>query len=343
MSSPVVDEVLFSYLAVTFYAISFVLLRVDSGIQRPVYYVSKSLNEAEVRYLPLEKAILAVVHVTRKLPHYFQAHTMVILTQLPLKSILRSANYTGRVVKWGTILGVFDIKYMPRTSIKGHVLADLVAEFAECPEEMNVEKHGIDEKSIGLISAQCSTPWEVYVDGVANQRESGMGLVLVSLKKVTIERSLRLSFLATNNEAEYEALLMGMVMVQKIGGKMMEVFSDSKLVVSQVRGELEARDQRMQEYLSQVRRIKTKFEFFDLSYIPRNGNTHADFLATLATSSAQDFPQVILVEDLCTLAPSQRDMPQIHQIKLGSSWMDPILLFLERDVLPEEKSEAEKV
>ena len=168
MSSPVVDEVLFSYLAVTFYAISFVLLRVDSGIQRPVYYVSKSLNEAEVRYLPLEKAILAVVHVTRKLPHYFQAHTMVILTQLPLKSILRSADYTGRVVKWGTILGVFDIKYMPRTSIKGHVLADLVAEFAECPEEMNVEKHGMDEKSVGIISVQCSMPWEVYVDETAN-------------------------------------------------------------------------------------------------------------------------------------------------------------------------------
>ena len=95
------------------------LIRVDSGIQRPVYYVSKSLNEAEVRYLPLEKVILAVVHATRKLPHYFQAHTVVVLTQLPLKSMLRSANYTGRVAKWGTILGSFDVKYMPRTSIKG--------------------------------------------------------------------------------------------------------------------------------------------------------------------------------------------------------------------------------
>ena len=80
MSSPVVDEVLFAYIAVAFYAISFVLIRVDNGIQRPVYYVSKSLNEAEVRYLPLEKAILAVVHAIRKLPHYFQAHTMVMLT-----------------------------------------------------------------------------------------------------------------------------------------------------------------------------------------------------------------------------------------------------------------------
>ena len=99
MSSPVVDEVLFAYFAVALYAISLVLIRVDSGIQRPVYYVSKSLNEADVRYLPLEKAILAVVHATRKLPHYFQAHTMVILTQLPLKSILRSADYTGRIAK----------------------------------------------------------------------------------------------------------------------------------------------------------------------------------------------------------------------------------------------------
>ena len=170
MSSPVVDEVLFAYIVVAFYAISFVLIRVDSGIQRPIYYVSKSLNEAEMRYLPLEKAILAVVHDTRKLPYYFQAHTVVVLTQLPLKSILRSADYTGRVAKWGTILGAFDIKYMPRTSIKGQVLINLVAEFAECPEELNVEKHGMDEKLIGIISVQCSTPWEVYVDGAANQK-----------------------------------------------------------------------------------------------------------------------------------------------------------------------------
>jgi len=88
MSSPEVDEVLFAYLAVASHTVSFVLIRVDSCIQRPVYYVSKSLHEAKVRYLPLEKAILAIVHATQKLPHYFQAHTVVILTQFPLKSIL---------------------------------------------------------------------------------------------------------------------------------------------------------------------------------------------------------------------------------------------------------------
>ena len=269
MSSPVVDEVLFAYIVVAFYAISFVLIRVDSGIQRPIYYVSKSLNEAEMRYLPLEKAILAVMHVTMNLLHYFQAHTVVALTQLPFKSILRSADYTGRVAKWGTILGAFDIKYMPCTSIKGQVLTDLMAEFAECPEETNMENHDMDEKSIGVISVQCPMPWEVYVDGAANQRGSGVGLVLVSPEKITIEKSLRLGFLAMNNEAEYEALLIGMMMVQKMGGKTMKVYSDSKLVVGQVRGDLEARDPRMQEYLSQVRSIQTKFEVFNMSHVPR--------------------------------------------------------------------------
>ena len=98
----------------------------------------------------------------------------------------------------------------------------------------------MDEKSVGLISAQCASPWKVYVDGAANQRGSGVGLVLVSLEKITIEKSLRLGFSTTNNEAEYETLLMGMAMVQKMGGKTVEMFSDSRLIVGQVKGELEA-------------------------------------------------------------------------------------------------------
>ena len=307
MSSPEVDEVLFAYLAVASHAVSFVLIREDSGVQRLVYYVSKSLHEAEVRYLSLEKAILAVVHATRKLPHYFQVHTVVILTQLPLKSILRSANYTGRIAKWGTILEAFDIKYMPRTFVKGLILNDLVAKFTELPEEAEMKQHDMDEKSIGLISTQDVSSWKVYVDSAANQRGAGVELVLVSPEKIIIEKSLRLGFSAMNNEAEYEALLMGMSMVQKMGGKVVEVFSDSRLIVGQVKGELEAQDARIQEYLSQVRRVQTKFESFDLSHIPRGENTHADSLATLATSSSQSFPRVIIVEDLCTPTPAGKD------------------------------------
>ena len=102
---------------------------------------------------------------------------------------------------------------MPCTSIKGQVLADLVADFAKLLEEAKVKQPSMDEKSVGLISTQDSSSWKVYVDGAINQRGAGVGLVLVYLEKITIEKSLRLGFSATNNEAEYEALLMGMVMV----------------------------------------------------------------------------------------------------------------------------------
>ena len=80
MSSPEADEVLYAYIAVAHHAMSLVLIRDNNGLQKPVYYMSKSLHEAEVKYLLLEKAILAMVHATRKLPYYFQAHTMVVLT-----------------------------------------------------------------------------------------------------------------------------------------------------------------------------------------------------------------------------------------------------------------------
>ena len=95
---------------------------------------------------------MAIVLGTRKLHHYFQAHKIVIFTQLPLKTILRNADYTGRIAKWGTILGAFDIKYMLRTSIKGQVLADLVAEFTKPKIEKLSLGGNMDEKLVGTIS-----------------------------------------------------------------------------------------------------------------------------------------------------------------------------------------------
>ena len=102
---------------------------------------------------------------------------------------------------------------MPRISVKGQVLADLVANFAESPLEVEVEKQGMDGTSIGLVSLREPLSWKVYVDGTTNQKGSGVELVLISPKEITIEKSLRLGFSATNNEAEYEALLVGMTMV----------------------------------------------------------------------------------------------------------------------------------
>ena len=130
--------------------------------------MSKSLHEVEVCYLPLEKAILAVLHGTRKLPHYFQAHIVVILTQLPLKAILRRFDYTRRISKWGKVLGAFDIKYMPRTSFKGQVPANLVAEFFEPLLEEMAMTQNMDKKLVDTISLQESLLWKIYEDGATN-------------------------------------------------------------------------------------------------------------------------------------------------------------------------------
>ena len=220
---------------------------------------------------------------------------------------------------------------MPRTSIKGRVLADLVAEFAEPPVEIVARERSMDGKPMGAVSIPGPPCWKVYVDGAANQGGSGMGLVLESPEKTIIEKSLRLGFSATNNEAEYKALLQGMAMVRKMGGKAVEMFLNSRMVV---------RDTRMQEYLSQVKRLQSDFNLFSLSHVSRSGNTHADSLATLATSSAGSLPRVILIEHLDRASKVAKGMVRINEVRVGPSWMDPIIKFLKDNILPEEKSEA---
>ena len=132
-------------------------------------------------------------------------------------------------------------------------------------------------------------------------------------------------------------------MVQRMGGKTVKMFSDLRMVVGQVKGELEARNERMQGYLSRVRHLQSRFESFNLLHVLRSGNTHVDSLATLATSSAQSLPQVILIEDLCQPTEVKGKVVCVHHVRVGPSWMDPIVLFLREDVLLEDKSEADKL
>ncbi|XP_075670299.1 uncharacterized protein LOC142640089 [Castanea sativa] len=235
------EEVLYAYLAVTDYAVSLVLIRNADGIQKPVYYVSKSLQEVEMRYLPLEKAVLAV------------------------------SDYIGRVAKWGTRLGAYDVKYMPRTAVKGQVLADFVAEFTED----NLKKIDVILTVTSIVPIKVP-PWKVYTNGASNRKGAGVGIVLITPKELIMEKSLRLGFIATNNEAEYEAFLVGTLMVQQLGGEVVEVYCDSRLVVGQVNGEFEARDERMQGYLSRVKCALNKFKSFVVKQIPRGQNAHVD-------------------------------------------------------------------
>ncbi|XP_030970418.1 uncharacterized protein LOC115990768 [Quercus lobata] len=126
-------------------------------------------------------------------------------------------------------------------------------------------------------------------------------------------------------------------------GKSADMFSNSRLIVGQVNGDMEAKDERMQKYLVQVKHLQTHFRHFRLTHVPRSGNTHADSLATLATSSTQPLPQVILVEELIRPLTEKANGIGVHNVKTRPSWMDPLVLYLKHDTLPDDKVEADKI
>ncbi|XP_023922202.1 uncharacterized protein LOC112033647 [Quercus suber] len=335
LTAPEPGEDLFMYLAVSEHAVSAVLLR-DRGIQRPVYYISKTLVDAETRYLPLEKLVLALIHATRKLPHYFQAHTVHVLTEYPLQSLLKRSDFTGRIAKWGTRLGSFDIRYRPRSSVKGQVLADFIVEFS--PKEKGE-----------MVCRLETRPWKVFVDGASSSMGAGSGVVIVTLEGIRLERSFRLGFRASNNEAEYEAFLAGLRAASSLGAREIELYSDSRLVVNQVQGSFEARDPRMKAYLEQARLVMAGFHTVKVFHIARTQNRHADSLATLASSVTEEIPRQIKVELISE--PSVRVVRDSGTTGISVTaiaaptpcWIDPIIDFLADDRLPSDEKEGIKI
>uniref|UniRef100_A0A2N9HIM2 Uncharacterized protein n=1 Tax=Fagus sylvatica TaxID=28930 RepID=A0A2N9HIM2_FAGSY len=272
LSSPKEGEPLYIYLAVSDKAVSAAIIRDDSGEQRPVYYTSKTMNGAETRYLPLEKSALALFVTAKKLPHYFQAHTMIVLTSLPLKALFRSSDFSGRISKWGAQLGVYDVRYQPRTAIKGQVLADFIAEFAPGGSILTEEEHRKDtERDLEKKG------WVLYVDGAANSRGSGLGIVLISPEGELLEQAVRLGFSASNNEAEYEALLYGLRAAKRLGADPLTIHCDSQLIVNQLTGEYMAKDERMIAYLDLARNLLKGFCKYNIERVGREHNGHADF------------------------------------------------------------------
>ena len=223
LTAPKLGEDLFMYLSVSEHAISVMLLR-DQGVQQLVYYVNKTLVDTETRYLSLEKLELALVHAIRELPHYFQVHTVYVLTKYPLQSLLKRSAFTGRIAKWETRLGSFNIRYRLRSLVKDQVLADFVAEFSPM-REMEVVCH---------VEVH---PRKVFVDGASSTMGAGARIVIITPEGIRLEHSFRLGFRASNNKAEYEALLTELKVVQEV-----EVYSDSRSMVSQVQGSFEVKD-----------------------------------------------------------------------------------------------------
>uniref|UniRef100_A0A2N9HBP5 Integrase catalytic domain-containing protein n=1 Tax=Fagus sylvatica TaxID=28930 RepID=A0A2N9HBP5_FAGSY len=239
LSSPKEGEPLYIYLAASDKAVSAAIVRNGLREQQPVYYTSKTMSGAETRYLPLEKSVLALFTTAKKLPHYFQAHTMIVLTSLPLKALFRSSDFSGRISRWGAHLGAYDVHYRPRTSIKGQVVADFIAEF---------------------------------------------------------RTRAQLGFGASNNEAEYEALLHGLRAAKRLGAIFLDIRCDSQLIVNQLTGEYMAKDERMMAYRDLAKDLIKSFDKVNIKRVGREHNGHADSLAGLASSVAPDFRRTVVVE-----------------------------------------------
>ncbi|XP_057530747.1 uncharacterized protein LOC130809121 [Amaranthus tricolor] len=222
------------------------------------------------------------------------------------------------MANWANQLADFGIEYEPRTAIKAQALADFIAE------------------STLPYHPEPNQEWKLYVDGSSTQSASGAGLLIVSSAGVRMERAVRFEFAASNNEAEYEALLMGLRICYETGAKKLSAFSNSQLIVGQVNGEFEAKDDSMKMYLQQVKEFVQKFDKFTLEHIPRSQNAQADSLAKLASTAETSAARDIIWEVL----PNPSINFMVDTIDRSETWMEPYIEYLRNQTLPQDECQA---
>ncbi|KAL2247804.1 UNVERIFIED_CONTAM: Retrovirus-related Pol polyprotein from transposon [Sesamum indicum] len=309
LANPKEGETLFLYLGVSENAVSSVLVREEASNQNPVYYVSKMLQGAESRYSEMEKLALALVVTARKLRPYFQLHKVVVLTNHPLKHVMSRPEASGRLIKWAVELGQHDIEYQPRTAQKAQVLADFVTELIG------------NQKRPGTVE-QPYSKWMLHVDGSSNANNGGAGILIQGPEGVEIEVAARLSFPVTNNEAEYEALVLGLELAYEAGARDLEVFTDSQLIAMQIEGAYETRERTMTQYKEIVQRLMGKFSRCSISQVPRAENAKADALSIFGAAM---------------------DGIRDRKITAAGSWMNEIVGYLEDGTLPSDPVAAKRV
>ncbi|KAL0424764.1 UNVERIFIED_CONTAM: hypothetical protein Sradi_1011200 [Sesamum radiatum] len=174
----------------------------------------------------------------RKLRPYFQSHPVVVLTNHPLKKILANPNISGRMVKWSIELSEHGIEYQTRPAIKAQPLADFISEMT------------------GAENRQITEWWKIFVDGSATSQGSGAGVIIETPQGDRLQYAIKFNFAASNNEAEYEALIAGGKLALAAGAKHLKAYSDSQLVVNQIKGDYEAKGSKMTKKHSEVENIK---------------------------------------------------------------------------------------
>lgn len=186
----------------------------------------------------MEQIVLALRTAAQKLRPYFQAHPIIVLTNQPLRNVLHKPDISGRMLQWAIELSEYGIDYQPRFSMKGQVMADFIA---EVPQPLTPDR---ESGKAGW--------WILHVDGASRKSGSGVGLLLESPIGERLEQCIRLGFPASNNEAEYEAILSGLGLATTLCVSKVRIHSDSQLIMGQVLKEYEAKDERMVKYLLKV-------------------------------------------------------------------------------------------
>ncbi|XP_022014185.1 uncharacterized protein LOC110913669 [Helianthus annuus] len=282
----------------------------------------------------MEKLVLALIHASRRLRRYFANHVIHVLTNYNIGNILARPEVSGRLAKWAIELGGHNVVFRPRPSIKGQVLADFMTEVPddkdrECKAREKAEKKQTEE------------PWLLYTDGASNEDGAGAGLRLVSPDKHEFTYAIRLDFKSTNNEAEYEAFLAGLRLAIKMGVRHIEAHVDSMLVAGQINGQYEAKGDIMALYLSQAKTLLQTFYSYKVHHINRSENKPADALSKLASTSFQHLAKDVRIEVLSNPSVPLRE---VSVIQTGTtSWMTPIIMYLQSGILPENKAEARKI
>nr|AAX96554.1 retrotransposon protein, putative, Ty3-gypsy sub-class [Oryza sativa Japonica Group]ABA93240.1 retrotransposon protein, putative, Ty3-gypsy subclass [Oryza sativa Japonica Group] len=268
---------------------------------------------------------------SQKLSHYFQGHSVTVVTSFPLGDILHNREANGRIAKWALELMSLDISFKPRTSIKSQALADFVAEWTECQEDIPGEK---------------MEHWTMHLDGSKRLSGTGAGVVLISPTGERLSYVLWIHFSASHNVAEYEALLHGLRIAISLGIKRLIVRRDSQLVVNQVMKEWSCLDDNMTAYRQEVRKLESKFAGLELSHVLRHNNEAADRLANFG-SKREAAPSDIFVEHLCEPTVPQKETTQVVDTRdiamIEADWREPLIRFLTSQELPQDKDEAERI
>ena len=261
-------ENLYLYLVVSTIAVSAALIRKEGKRQLPVYYVSQAFQRGESRYPRIEEILFALIIASCKLRQYFQANPILVMTDQPIKKSMNKPEAAGIMIQWAIELSQFDIEYHPRTAIKAQVLAGFIAEFTSPDEDSLTDE--VEQ-------------WTIQTNGSSTKKRGRVGVVIIAPDGEILKYEVQLKFPATNNEAEYKGVLTGLRLGKALGAKNLLGQNDSKLVIGQIKGDYEAKEERMQKYVRLMKHLTREFDTVEFAQIPRSQNMMADEVSKLAS------------------------------------------------------------